>query len=186
MVHMKSKVSPGLLLASPHLLDPNFYQTVVLMFEHQDDGALGIVINRQLEIRLQEVLADLEIEPRAPLDQLVQFGGPVSNEIGWVVHSSDYEEPTTRQVADGVSISTSREVLKAVGEGTGPRHHMLCLGYAGWGPKQLEYEIEQGAWLSAPLDPAILFDVPLTERWQRGYDSLGINPRQFAPTVGNA
>jgi putative transcriptional regulator len=186
---MDTKLAPGILIASPHLRDPNFAQTVVLLFEHGDKGAVGLVFNRALDIQLAQVIEDLDIpiEPDAVDDaEKVHYGGPVSMEIGWVIHSAEWEDSATRHVSPEVHISTSREVLEAIAGGHGPDRFFLCLGYAGWGGGQLEEEIAQGAWLTLPLDPELVFDVPPDERWRRCFDLLGIDPHQLAMTPGNA
>lgn len=184
---MDTKLAPGILIASPHLRDPNFSQTVVLLFEHGDKGAVGLIVNRALDIGVAQVIEDLDIAiDRETVDGKVHFGGPVSMEIGWVIHSPEWSEPATRRVSRDIHISTSREVLEAIAAGRGPDRFVLCLGYAGWGGGQLEEEIAQGAWLTLPLDPALLFDVPVDECWKRCYEQLGIDPHQLAITIGNA
>jgi len=186
---MDTKLAPGILIASPHLRDPNFAQTVVLLFEHGEKGAVGLVFNRALDIKLAQVIEDLDI----PIDahaledsDKVHCGGPVSMEIGWVIHSPEWADAATRHVSPDVHISTSREVLEAIAAGRGPERFVLCLGYAGWGGGQLEDEIAQGAWLTLPLDSALVFDVPPDDRWRRCFERLGIDPHQLAMTPGNA
>lgn len=183
---MENSLAPRLLVATPALLDPNFAHSVVLLFEHGDEGAVGLVANRLLEIPLDQVLTDMKITPEVEVHRLVQSGGPVSVEIGWVVHTPDYREESTRSVGKSVAISTSREILEAIATGQGPEHYMLCLGYAGWAKGQLEAEIAQGAWLTLPLEPDVLFLTDIEERWRRCYELLGIDPHQLALTVGNA
>ncbi len=183
---METTLSPGLLVATPALQDPNFSRTVILLFEQGDEGAVGLVVNRILEIPLDQVLTDMKIEPEVPIHSLVQTGGPVSVEIGWVIHSPDYREESTRAVTESIFISTSREILEAIARGEGPESYMLCLGYAGWAKGQLESEIAEGAWLTLPPHAEVLFRSPLDERWRRCYELLGIDPHQLALTVGNA
>jgi len=183
---METKLAPGFLVSSPHLRDENFAQTVVLLFEHGEKGAVGLVVNRVLEIDVDQVVKDLELPLADPTGRKVQYGGPVSMEIGWVIHSPEWGDAATRRVNDRISISTSRDVLEAIAAGRGPDEYILCLGYAGWGGGQLEDEIAQGAWLTLPLDAALVFDVPADDRWKRCYEQLGIDPHQLALTVGNA
>ena len=183
---MKNDIAPGLLIATPQLRDPNFDQTVVLMFEHGDEGAIGLVVNRQLDLLVEQVLSDLNITSGALGSRAVHYGGPVSMEIGWVIHSPDYEEASTRRVTDELSVSTSREILDALAADEGPTRYMLCLGYAGWGAGQLEREVGQGAWLTAPAAARLVFDVPVSERWKAAYGLLGIDPFQMSFTVGHA
>ena len=183
---MKTDIAPGLLIATPHLRDPNFDHTVVLMFEHSEEGALGLVINRRLDLLVEQVLSDLSITPGPLGGQPVHYGGPVSMEIGWVIHSTDHEEASTRKVTDDIAVSTSREILEAIAGGNGPSRYMLCLGYAGWGGEQIEGEVGQGAWLTAPATADLVFDLPVSERWKACYERLGIDPFQMSVFVGNA
>lgn len=183
---MDTKLAPGILIASPHLRDPNFTEAVVLVFEHGDNGAVGLVVNRAIEIGLDQVIEDLDIPMDEEIGDPVQYGGPVSMEIGWVIHSPDWREPTTRDVNEEICISTSRDVLEAIAAGSGPSRYMLCLGYAGWAGGQLEDEVGQGAWLTIPLDAGLVFDTPIADRWRECYARLGIDPHQLATTIGNA
>lgn len=183
---MEEKLSPRLLVASPHLRDPNFDHTVVFVFEHDEEGAVGLVVNRAVGIQLGAVLDDLEIPGTERPASPVHYGGPVSMEIGWVIHGDGYSDETTRAVAPEVFVSTSRDVLSAIAHGDGPERYMLCLGYAGWGGGQLEGEIAEGAWLVLPVEDTLLFEVPVDDRWARAYERLGIDPHQFSIVMGSA
>jgi putative transcriptional regulator len=186
---METSISPGFLVAAPQLKDPNFEGTVILMVEHQDlEGSLGLVVNRRATVDLATVLVELGLE--APKDLAshpkVLFGGPVATERGWVLHTDDWTGEATTPVGDGIAVTASIDLLAAICEGRGPRAYRFCLGYAGWGPGQLVSEIKAGAWLTVPLFAALVFDVPLEERWHAALAHLGIDPSQLASTFGDA
>jgi len=183
---MRDQLAPGFLIATPHLADPNFKQTVVLLFDHDDNGAVGLVINRPVDIQLRRVVRELGIEADRVPDVPVYYGGPVQMDVGWLIHGVGYDDVSTRPVADDVLISTSRDALTAVAGNEGPDEFQLCLGYAGWGQGQLEHEVAEGAWLTLPFDRSLVFSVPAGERWREAYRRLGIDPSMFSPVMGSA
>ena len=176
------------LIAMPSLADPNFHRTVTLMCAHSDEGAMGIVINRPLDIRFTAVLDHMSIEPtsgdaaRIPVLQ----GGPVQRERGFVVHRPPGDWESVLRLGDEIGIATSRDILTAVAEGRGPERAVVALGYAGWGAGQLEHEVRQNAWLSGPADARVIFDTPYEERWTSAARLLGIDPDHLSGDAGHA
>jgi len=178
-----------LLIAMPAMADPNFSRTVTYVCEHSDHGALGIVINRPLDdMDLGEVFAQLSLQPHDPAlaRQPVLRGGPMQVERGFVLHEPGRQWDATVAVGESVHLTTSQDVLAAIAAGTGPRRVLMALGYAGWGAGQLEAEMAANAWLTAPGDPAILFDTPFEARWAAAARLLGINPAMLSSEAGHA
>jgi putative transcriptional regulator len=158
------------LIATPEMGDPRFRETVVLMVQHNNDGAFGIVINRQTgERSLASVLSALGInEPSAQGNVRLYAGGPVQTDIGFVVHSGDYRRAETMAVAgSSVAVTSSPEVLRDMALRRGPQKSLLAFGYAGWGPGQLERELDQRGWFTAPLDTKLLFDAAPESVWEQ-------------------
>jgi len=176
------------LIAMPTLADPNFFQTVTYISEHNAQGALGLVINRPLNLTLGQLFEHLEISTdRADLAALpVYHGGPVQPEQGFVLHSPVGHWSATLRITDRLGITTSRDILQAAARGEGPEHLLVMLGYAGWGPGQLEQELAENAWLSGPADPAILFHTPTEQRWQAAAALLGIDLNLLTSHAGHA
>ena len=177
-----------LLIAMPTLADPNFFQTVTYISEHNAHGALGLVINRPLNLTLGQLLEHLHISSDQPEMAAipVYHGGPVQPEQGFVLHSPVGHWGATLRVTDAIGITTSRDILQAVARGEGPNHLLVALGYAGWGPGQLEQEIVANAWLSSPADFAILFNTPSDQRWLAAAALLGIDLNLLSSHVGHA
>jgi len=181
-------LSNQFLIAMPGLADPNFHHTVTYLCQHSDEGAMGIVINRPLDITLSEVFEHMEIKADAPevLDTPVHFGGPVQRERGFVIHRPLGAWESTLAVSENVGITTSRDILEAIAHGSGPERSLIALGYAGWGAGQLEQELADNAWLSGPCDPAIIFDTPAERRWQAAATLLGVDLSLLSGDVGHA
>ncbi len=176
------------LIAMPTLADPNFFQTVTYISEHNASGALGLVINRPLNLTLGQLLEHLQIVTDRPdLAALpIYHGGPVQPEQGFVVHSPVGHWGATLRVTDDIGITTSRDILQAVARGEGPEHLLVTLGYAGWGPGQLEQELAENAWLSSPADFDILFHTPSDQRWLAAAALLGIDLNLLSANAGHA
>ncbi len=176
------------LIAMPALADPNFSHTVTYICEHNEEGAMGIVINRPLDIPLGEVLEQMEIEPSNRLDTsvMVNDGGPVQPGHGFVIHSPVGAWESSLQISDDVALTTSRDILAAIGHNEGPGHYLIALGYAGWDAGQLEEEMAQNAWLSGPADQSILFELPLEQRWEAAAKLLGVDLNLLSSDVGHA
>lgn len=177
-----------LLIAMPAMTDPNFVRTVTYICEHNDEGALGIVINRPLQLDLGAVFQQLSLDSADPAltRQPVLRGGPVQTERGFVLHEPSRTWDSTVQVSDTVHLTTSQDILAAMAQGTGPRRALMALGYAGWGAGQLEAEMAANAWLSVPASPAIVFDTPFEARWSAAAGLLGINLATMSPDAGHA
>lgn len=204
-------LAPGFLIASPPLGDPNFERTVVLLAMHGPRGALGFVVNRLAPIQLGEVMNLAGYGPRyAGLGGAVHAGGPVEPGSGWILYSGGQSGASGEgiiEVAGDVRISSSREAFDTLAKDVEPSHEaasievpelrklraepvrrMVFLGYSGWGPGQVEGEIAQGAWLPAPFDAKVLFDVELEHRWEAAYALMGVTPAMSIGmrTVGDA
>lgn len=177
-----------LLIAMPTLADPNFAQTVTVICEHTDKGALGIVVNKPLPMKLSEVLMQLNIAPasEAIAMQPVLRGGPVSTDRGFVLHRPGGKWDHSHRVSDTIQITTSRDVLAAMARGEGPEDAFIALGYAGWEPGQLEREIRDNSWLSIPVDASMVFDLPYEDRWNAAWRMLGIDMNMMSRVPGHA
>jgi len=181
-----------LLIAMPTLADPNFSQSVALICEHAPrKGALGIVLNKPLPMRLSEVLQQMELQPRDEqiASQPVLRGGPVRTDCGFVLHRPGRKWNRTIEVSEGIQVTTSRDVLEAMACGDGPADAFIALGYAGWDAGQLEREIRENAWLPMPADDRVVFGMPFEERWQGSWELVGLDRdkiRQISVVAGNA
>ena len=177
-----------LLLAMPALADPNFYRSVVLICEHGEEGALGLIVNRPMQLELGEVLSQLDLPSvREDINRRpVYSGGPVETQRGFVIHDDVEVFADSLNLGKTLAVSSSSEILSAISESRGPDHFMVVLGYAGWGPGQLENELRDNAWLSVPASPQLIFDVPVNERWRKAAIQLGIDPLQLSSESGQA
>ncbi len=184
----ETRLKNHFLIAMPQLADPNFFHTVTYICEHNQDGALGIVINRPLDISLGEVLDHMRIEceDEAIRDHNVFFGGPVQPEQGFVLHRPVGGWEATLPVTDEIGVTTSRDVLQAIARGEGPAQFLVALGYAGWGAGQLEAEIKENAWLNGPAEPKIIFEAPHGQRWEAAAALLGVDLRLLSGDAGHA
>jgi putative transcriptional regulator len=180
---MSAQLAPGLLIAAPPLNDPNFVRALILMVAHGEEGALGIVINGEREIAcVGDLLEQLGLsEDGRSHREAVRIGGPVQQEIGWIVYQPDVELPREGEIrlSHGVAVTQSREVLAAIGRRAGPPRFAAYLGYTGWAPGQLEEEIREGAWLPMPLDESMVFDVPIARRWEEAWKRAGVAPAAY-------
>ena len=176
------------LIAMPGLADPNFHHTVTYICAHNEDGAMGIIINRPLGLMLGEVLEQMEIKPDNNLaDQMPIFhGGPVQADRGFVLHQPIQKWDYSIEICNEIGIATSRDILKAIAGGKGPENSFIALGYAGWGAGQLEQEIKDNAWLNAPSDSSIIFKTPIEQRWEAAVALAGIDLEKLSHNVGHA
>lgn len=176
------------LIAMPTLADPNFFQTVIYISEHNASGALGLIINRPLNLSLGQLLEHLQIATDRPdLARVpIHHGGPVQPEQGFVLHSPVGQWGATLRVTDQIGITTSRDILQAVAQGDGPTSLLVTLGYAGWGPGQLERELAENSWLSGPADFDLLFHTPDDQRWLAAAALLGIDLTLLSSDAGHA
>lgn len=177
-----------MLVAMPGMLDPNFSRSVTLLCQHTSEGAIGITINRESSFTLGDIFDQLELEcpDEALRDQPVLEGGPVNPDRGFVLHTPREGFESSLELAEDIMVTTSRDVLAAIAAGEGPEQYLVALGYAGWGDGQLEDEMRQNAWLSVPADRAIVFDAPLSARWDQAVANLGIDSHHLHDVGGRA
>jgi putative transcriptional regulator len=183
-----SSLAGQLLVAMPSILDPRFERTVIYLCAHNRDGALGLVVNKPFSrITFPEVLDQLEIERDVATRPIrVLAGGPVEEGRGFVLHSDDYLREDTLQVEDGIALTATIDILKAMARGSGPQRSLLALGYSGWGPGQLEKEMLENGWLIVPADKTIIFDEQLDSKWERALAKLRITPSALSGVAGHA
>jgi len=177
-----------ILIAMPAMGDPRFAQAVIYLCDHSAKGAMGIVINRPLENpSFEDLLRQLSIDPIPPARSIrLCSGGPVDNARGFVLHSADWTGEGSLRVDDSFALTASLDILKAIAGGGGPKQGVLALGYAGWGPGQLDTEMQQNTWLSAPADPALVFDAAHETKWRRALAVLRIDPLLLSAAAGHA
>lgn len=168
----------------PQLLDPNFKRAVVLLVHHDADGTLGVVVNRSTDLPAPELCESIEMEWPGDPEAYVDWGGPVQPETGWLLfEGSEAGSDDVRDVTTGISFSGSLDLLRRM-QGSSPERLRVMLGYAGWGPGQLETELAEGAWLVAPVDPQVIFDIDQEAMWGHVVRSLGIEPATLVSSRG--
>ncbi len=181
-------LTDNFLIATPSLADPNFQHTVTYICAHNEEGAMGIIINRPMSIDLGDVLSQMDLEPLT--DEIrattIYQGGPVQQDRGFIIYNPPSQWDSTINVSEQLGVATSRDILEAISRGQGPGHALVALGYAGWGSGQLEHEIADNAWLNCPADTHILFEVPNEQRWQAAVGLLGIDLNQLSPDIGHS
>ena len=179
-----------LLVAMPSMDDPRFARTVIYLCSHTPERAMGLIINRPAtHITFPELMSQLNIEPilRNDTNVPIQVGGPVETGRGFVLHSADYfMADSTLNVGPGIGLTATLDVLRAIAAGKGPSKAVLALGYAGWGPGQLENEILANGWLHCDADPDLLFDQDLESKWARAINTLGFKPHHLSGQAGHA
>ncbi|TVP87468.1 MAG: YqgE/AlgH family protein [Thioalkalivibrio sp.] len=175
------------LIAMPSLQDGYFAQTVTYICEHTEEGAMGLVINQPLELSLEQMLLQLDLQLTAGGGgQRIFRGGPVQPEHGFVLHPAGDGWSGTRDLSDDLALTTSRDILEAIARGEGPEHTLIALGYAGWGPGQLESEIAENSWLVAPAKHTILFSLPPNQRLNAAARLIGIDMNLISQVAGHA
>ena len=176
------------LVAMPSLIDSFFYQSVVYLCEHDEEGAMGIIVNRPTRIKLTELLQHLHIENQSDWVQsrTVLFGGPIKKDQGMVLHDGGLNWKSTLEIDGDLFLTSSSDILTDLGSSKGPNNALVTLGYAGWGEGQLEQELAENSWLTVPADHALLFDTPAEQRWQASAKLLGIDIHLMANTAGHA
>jgi putative transcriptional regulator len=179
-------LSNHFLIAMPTLADPNFHKTVTLICEHTAEGAMGLTINRPLDLGLHELLEQTDIAVNDLPDLPVFLGGPVQNNRGFVLHAPLGQWETTLTITDKVGVSSSRDILEAIAGKQGPEKYLVALGYAGWGAGQLEHEMAENSWLSTPAESSIYFNTPIKERWQAAAQSAGVDLNTLSSEAGHA
>jgi putative transcriptional regulator len=180
------------LIAMPGMLDERFGGTVVYLCEHNENGALGLVINRPIDIKLRNLFekVELKLDRRELAEQPVYFGGPVQTERGFVLHEKlgEGQGPynSTLSIPGGLEMTTSKDVLEAMADGSGPAKVLVTLGYSGWQAGQLEDELGRNGWLTVDADHKIIFDTPIEKRYDRALSLLGFDPRMLSQEAGHA
>jgi putative transcriptional regulator len=176
------------LIAMPSMEDPNFDRTVVYVCEHSDKGAMGVVINRPMDLTLARLFdkIDLRLEIAPWRDEPVLYGGPVQTERGFVLHAPAGNYSSTLTVAEDIGLTTSKDVLEALAGGQGPARLLVTLGYSGWAAGQLEHELAHNGWLTVAADARVIFDTPLTARFDAALRLLGVDPLYLTGQSGRA
>jgi putative transcriptional regulator len=176
------------LIAMPGLEDPNFRQSVTLLCEHNAEGAMGVVVNRPAELSLGELAhhVGLKVARAEVARRPVYNGGPVRPEACVILHRPRGRWASTLPVGTGLGLTGSMDVLEAIAADAGPTEYLACLGYAGWGPGQLEEEVKANAWLTAPGDPAIMFELPHEARWRAAAAAIGVDIALLSGQAGQA
>jgi putative transcriptional regulator len=177
-----------LLIAMPTLGDPNFAQTVALICDHNEHGALALILNKPLPMRMGEIFEQLDIDIQEGALSLrpVLRGGPMQTDRGFVIHPAGGDWDSTLEVSDSIHVTTSRDILAAIARGEGPQEALVALGYAGWDGGQLEEEIRANAWLNAPVESGIVFELPFESRWAAAARLLGVELSRISAVGGNA
>ena len=181
-------LSNQFLIAMPSLADPNFQRTVTYICEHNDQGAMGIVINRPLNLTLGEVFQHMHIAPgdTTIARHAVFMGGPVQIERGFVLHQPAGRWDNTLRISQAIGLATSKEILEAIARGDGPTDIFVALGYAGWGAGQLEQEMANNTWLSGPSNSQVIFQIPWQQRWEAAAAAMGVDVHQLSNQIGHA
>ncbi len=185
-------LSNQFLIAMPGMADDNFSGSVIYLCEHSDKGALGLVINKPIDIKLRNLFerVDLTLDREDLVEAPVFFGGPVQTERGFVLHDPIDDDAThynsTLAVPGGLEMTTSKDVLEALSAGAGPKRVLVTLGYAGWGAGQLEDELSRNGWINVAADPGVIFDTPVEERYERALALLGISRAMLSQDAGHA
>nr|WP_281261550.1 YqgE/AlgH family protein [Ascidiaceihabitans donghaensis] len=177
-----------LLIAMPGMGDPRFEHSVIFLCAHSDEGAMGLIVNKpSKDVDFTEILQQLSIEitPRSKTLS-VHFGGPVEMARGFVLHSLDYTSSIQTLKVAGYGMTATLDVLEDIAKGEGPEQSVLALGYAGWGPGQLEAEIAQNGWLTCDVSREVVFELPDAEKWTAALASLGVDPLSLSATAGRA
>ena len=176
------------LIAMPAMVDPFFAKTLTYICEHNDQGALGLVVNRPMEMSLKSLFEQIDVHLDAPklVGVPVHFGGPVQVDRGFVLHRPVGHWQSTLEVKDGIALTTSKDILQAAARGEGPEQILVTLGYAGWAPGQLEQELAQNAWLTVSATPDVIFEMPAEERLAAAMELLGVNFASLSDTAGHA
>ncbi len=174
------KLAPGFLIAMPQLMDPNFKQTVVLLLEQSEAGSMGLVINRESDIELQDLCGSQNIPYAGDPDKRIRVGGPVQPEQGLVMFGDEFEDPEAQAAMEGLNVSASTGTLSRLCNTPGGRFHCYT-GYAGWGPGQLEKEIDEHAWIVTEADVRTVLECPPDEMWRRVLKDNGLDPALLVP-----
>ena len=183
-----SYLTGRLIVAMPNMMDPRFARTVIYLCAHNEEAAMGLVVNRLIgSITFPDLLEQLEIDnSEADQDIRVHFGGPVESGRGFVLHSSEYQQEGTLQVSGQVALTATVDVLRDMAVGRGPRRSILALGYAGWGSGQLDAEMQSNSWLHVEPDESLVFDGDLDDKWERAINKIGFDLSMLSGDAGHA
>jgi len=175
------------IIAMPSLADPTFSHTVTFLCQHNQEGALGIVINKPTSMKLGDIFDQMNITVTSPTASSAPLfaGGPVQQDRGFVLHTPSGEWNASMAISDSISLTTSRDILEAIAIDQGPEHFLVALGYAGWSEGQLEKEIKENAWLNTPYGQKILFDTPINLRWNAAANQIGIDINRLTTPAGH-
>ncbi|WGW00696.1 YqgE/AlgH family protein [Vibrio sp. YMD68] len=180
------------LVAMPGMEDPYFKDRVIYLCEHNQDGAMGLVINAPIDITVGNMLKKVDVESTQPqlrtdsLDKPVLNGGPVSEDRGFILHQPKDEYESSIQMTDQISVTTSKDILAVLGTEAEPGSYVIALGYSGWEAGQLETELAENTWLTIEADPDVIFNTPIHERWRKAVQMLGIDAAQLSTQAGHA
>jgi putative transcriptional regulator len=176
------------LIAMPAMADDNFSRTLVYVAEHNEEGALGVIVNRPLDLSVKELLERVEIPPQSGdmANAPIFFGGPVQTDRGFVLHRPLGEWQSSLQITSDIALTSSKDILQTLAEKGEPKDVLITLGYAGWGAGQLEEELAQNGWLTVPADPSIIFEVEITSRLDAAMRLLGIDFANLSDVAGHA
>lgn len=178
-----------LLIAMPGMGDPRFEKSVIYMCAHSEDGAMGLIVNKPVEeLDFSDLLEQLDLKSDRPIEGVkVHFGGPVEHGRGFVLHSRDYDaEESTLGIDDRFGMTASLDILEDISNGEGPDACLLALGYSGWGPGQLEDELQNNGWLVADASPALVFETSNDAKWEAAINTMGIDVRLLSAEGGSA
>ncbi|GAA5645765.1 MULTISPECIES: YqgE/AlgH family protein [Vibrio] len=180
------------LVAMPGMKDPYFKHSVVYICEHNEDGAMGLIINAPIDVTVGGMLKQVDVQPVHPqlntdsLKKPVLNGGPVSEDRGFILHKPKDHYESSVQMTDNISVTTSRDILTVLGTEAEPEDYLVALGYAGWEAGQLESELAENSWLTIEADPDVIFNTPISQRWSKAVEKLGIDAAQLSNQAGHA
>ncbi|MGD8112823.1 YqgE/AlgH family protein [Vibrio sp. NTOU-M3] len=180
------------LVAMPGMKDPYFKHSVIYVCEHNDEGAMGLMINAPIDITIGKMLEQVDVDPVHPqlnthsLEKPVLNGGPVSEDRGFILHQPKDRYESSIQMTEQISVTTSKDILTVLGTEAEPNHYLVALGYSGWEAGQLESELAENSWLTIEADPDVIFNTPIAQRWQKAVQMLGIDVAQLSSDIGHA
>ncbi len=190
---MSDNLTKQFLIAMPSMEDPNFSRTVTIICEHNQDGAMGIIVNQPTTLFVDELLSSMTDNEDTPTatntidhHQPVFAGGPVQLDRGFILHDSDKQWGSTHTIDNDLSLTTSEDILIAIAEGHGPENSLIALGYAGWAAGQLEDELSANSWLTVPYEADIIFKTPIEQRWHSAATKIGIDVHLISNETGHA
>ncbi len=180
------------LVAMPGMQDPFFHRSVIYVCEHNEEGAMGLVINAPIDLTIATMLDKVDTEPlysrihKESLDNTVLNGGPIAEDRGFILHKPKDDYQSSLQITEQLSMTTSKDILDVLGTEAEPQNYIVALGYAGWEAGQLEKELIENAWLTVEADPKVIFETPVHSRWHQAVKMLGVEPAQLSVNVGHA